>query len=73
MDYYSSFPMPSREDRVKELIEYSKTLVVPFPQEELIVIVHKIVDSTPEYSLTGYHVFANEKGRLKNEISLYNK
>ena len=65
MDYYSNFPMPSIEERVKNLLIYAKTLNSKFNDDELEIIVTRITSETEDFSLTGYNVFGIGKEKKK--------
>ena len=71
MDYYSTFPMPSIEERVKDLLIYAKTLNSKFNENELECIVTKIASETEVFSLTGYSVFGvnKEKNKILNYLT----
>ena len=57
MDYYSSFPAPSIEERKKRLLLYAKDVLKCTLDESLIKTVEGIVSQTKDYSYTGYTVF----------------
>ncbi len=68
MDYYSQFPMPSLEERVKLLLDYVIKKNIPFDStiDELTEIITVIAKGTKDLSYTGYSVFGapEEKRRI---------
>lgn len=61
MDYYSSFPMPDKLERKKNLIDYANEQKITVSDE----IFDLIIAEAKEYSLTGYQVFGFKEDCVK--------
>ena len=72
MDYYSQFDMPSLEQRISDLLIYSKTLIFvkPISPDKLNAIVTQIASETGDYSMSGYAVFGQKEERDKLEKAI---
>ena len=61
MDYYSSFPMPDKLQRKKNLIDYANEQNIVVSDE----IIDSIISGATVYSLTGYQVFGFREDCIK--------
>ena len=70
---YSNVPMPSIQERVREMTEYAKSVPESriHSNEQLTNLVYDIVKKTPECSHVEYYTFGqkNEMEKISNEIT----
>ena len=76
-DYYSQFPQPPTHVRAMNLVDVmlrDDTFRVSFTYDELKDIATEVVQTSKEYSMTGYNVFgfAEERARMIESLKSKN-